>query len=202
MINVLFVCTGNICRSPTAEAIFRKKVNEANLGDVIGSDSAATSNHHVGETPDVRAQLACRKRGLDIKEHRAREITSEDFEKFDLILVMDWENLTDLQHRSPPQFKHKIHLLMRYANDYDAAVVPDPYYGLNEGFNQVLDYCTDACGGLLETLERKARMMQKSLQAARAAEAAKAAQEAQLAGEAQVTTEAESTEETQVSEDK
>ena len=82
---------------------------------------------------------------------------------------MDWENLTDLQHRSPPQFKHKIHLLMRYANDYDAAVVPDPYYCLNEGFNQVLDYCTDACGGLLETLERKARMMQKSLQATKAA---------------------------------
>ena len=100
---------------------------------------------------------------------RAREIAPEDFAKFDLILVMDWENLTDLQHRSPPQFKHKIHLLMRYANDYDAAVVPDPYYGLNEGFNQVLDYCTDACGGLLETLERKARMMQKSLQATKAA---------------------------------
>ena len=144
------MCTGNICRSPTAEAIFRKKVAEAKLDD-------------------VRAQLACRKRGLDIKEHRAREIAPEDFAKFDLILVMDWENLTDLQHRSPPQFKHKIHLLMRYANDYDAAVVPDPYYGLNEGFNQVLDYCTDACGGLLETLERKARMMQKSLQATKAA---------------------------------
>ena len=141
------MCTGNICRSPTAEAIFRKKVAEAKLDDVIFSDSAATSGHHVGETPDVRAQLACRKRGLDIKEHRAREIAPEDFAKFDLILVMDWENLTDLQHRSPPQFKHKIHLLMRYANDYDAAVVPDPYYGLNEGFNQVLDYCTDACGG-------------------------------------------------------
>ena len=150
------MCTGNICRSPTAEAIFRKKVAEAKLDDVIFS-------------PDVRAQLACRKRGLDIKEHRAREIAPEDFAKFDLILVMDWENLTDLQHRSPPQFKHKIHLLMRYANDYDAAVVPDPYYGLNEGFNQVLDYCTDACGGLLETLERKARMMQKSLQATKAA---------------------------------
>ena len=169
MIKVLFVCTGNICRSPTAEAIFRKKVAEAKLDDVIFSDSAATSGHHVGETPDVRAQLACRKRGLDIKEHRAREIAPEDFAKFDLILVMDWENLTDLQHRSPPQFKHKIHLLMRYANDYDAAVVPDPYYGLNEGFNQVLDYCTDACGGLLETLQRKARMMQKSLQATKAA---------------------------------
>ena len=120
------MCTGNICRSPTAEAIFRKKVAEAKLDDVIFSDSAATSGHHVGETPDVRAQLACRKRGLDIKEHRAREIAPEDFAKFDLILVMDWENLTDLQHRSPPQFKHKIHLLMRYANDYDAAVVPRP----------------------------------------------------------------------------
>ena len=89
MIKVLFVCTGNICRSPTAEAIFRKKVAEAKLDDVIFSDSAATSGHHVGETPDVRAQLACRKRGLDIKEHRAREIAPEDFAKFDLILVMD-----------------------------------------------------------------------------------------------------------------
>lgn len=168
MINVLFVCTGNICRSPTAEAIFRKKVAELKLDDVISSDSAATSGHHVGEAPDVRAQLACRKRGLDIKEHRAREITPEDFAKFDLILVMDWENLTDLQHRSPAQYKHKIHLLMRYANDYDAAVVPDPYYGLNEGFNQVLDYCTDACTGLLETIERKARMMQKTLQTSQA----------------------------------
>ena len=169
VINVLFVCTGNICRSPTAEAIFRKKVAELKLDDVIASDSAATSGHPVGEPPDVRAQLACRKRGLDIKEHRAREITPEDFAKFDLILVMDWENLTDLQHRSPAQYKHKIHLLMRYANDYDAAVVPDPYYGLNEGFNQVLDYCTDACTGLLETIERKARMMQKTLQASQAA---------------------------------
>ena len=89
MYTVMTVCTGNICRSPTAEAIFRKKVAEAKLDDVIFSDSAATSGHHVGETPDVRAQLACRKRGLDIKEHRAREIAPEDFAKFDLILVMD-----------------------------------------------------------------------------------------------------------------
>ncbi|MFU0841606.1 MAG: protein-tyrosine-phosphatase [Burkholderia sp.] len=172
MISVLFVCTGNICRSPTAEAIFRKMVNEAKLSDVITSDSAGTTADHVGEAPDVRAQLACRKRGLDIKNHRAREITPEDFEKFDLILVMDWENLTELQQRAPAQYRHKVHLLMRYANDYDAAVVPDPYYGLNEGFNQVLDYCTDACSGLLETLERKARTMQKTMRADAAARAA------------------------------
>ena len=170
VINVLFVCTGNICRSPTAEAIFRKKVTEAKLNDVIYSDSAATSGHHVGEQPDMRARLACKKRGLDISEHRAREITPEDFEKFDFILVMDWENLTALQHRSPPQFRHKIHLLMRYANDNDAAVVPDPYYGLNEGFNQVIEYCTDACTGLLETIEKKARMMQRNLRAQQAAQ--------------------------------
>lgn len=110
----------------------------------------------------MRAQLACRRRGYSIADHRARQITSEDLETSDLILVMDWENLTDLQEKAQPKDKHKIHLLMRYANDTDCAVVPDPYYGINEGFNMVIAYCTDACEGLLETLERKAKQMQKT----------------------------------------
>lgn len=160
-IKVLFVCSGNICRSPTACAIFRKKVAEAGFSDVIEADSAGTSEAHVGQTPDVRAQLACRKRGLDISQHHARAVDPSDFAKADIILAMDWEVLTELQQRCPPQYRHKIQLLMRYANDFDAAVVPDPYYGLNEGFNLVLDYCNDACEGLLENYEKKARALQR-----------------------------------------
>lgn len=132
---------------------------------VIHADSAGTSDYHVGEAPDVRAQLALRKRGLDISQHRARQVSSDDFADADLILAMDWENLTELQQRAAPQYHHKIQLLMRYANDIDAAVVPDPYYGLNEGFNQVIEYCTDACEGLLENLEKKAKKMLSELDA-------------------------------------
>ena len=159
VIKILFVCTGNICRSPTSQAIFTRMVKQFGFERVITSDSAGTSDYHVGEAPDVRAQLALRKRGLDISKHRARQVALEDFEEADLILAMDWENLTELQQRSPAQYRHKIQLLMRYANDIDAAVVPDPYYGLNEGFNQVIEYCTDACEGLLDNLEKKAKKL-------------------------------------------
>ena len=99
VIKILFVCTGNICRSPTSQAIFTRMVKQFGFERVITSDSAGTSDYHVGEAPDVRAQLALRKRGLDISKHRARQVALEDFEEADLILAMDWENLTELQQR-------------------------------------------------------------------------------------------------------
>ncbi len=139
MVKVLFVCMGNICRSPTAEAVFKKMVKEAGLTDKVIVDSAGTHGYHVGEAPDVRAQ-----------------ITSDDFRECDFILAMDWENLTAMQQICPPMYKHKLALLMRYATEYDTAVVPDPYYGGNEGFNTVLDYCEDACEGLLEVVKKRA----------------------------------------------
>lgn len=156
MVKVLFVCMGNICRSPTAEAVFKKMVKEAGLTDNVIVDSAGTHGYHVGEAPDVRAQIAGRKRGYDLSELRARQITSDDFRECDFILAMDWENLTAMQQICPPMYKHKLALLMRYATEYDTAVVPDPYYGGNEGFNTVLDYCEDACEGLLEVVKKRA----------------------------------------------
>lgn len=124
MVKVLFVCMGNICRSPTAEAVFKKMVKEAGLTDKVIVDSAGTHGYHVGEAPDVRAQIAGRKRGYDLSELRARQITSDDFRECDFILAMDWENLTAMQQICPPMYKHKLALLMRYATEYDTAVVP------------------------------------------------------------------------------
>ena len=132
---------GNICRSPTAEAVFKKMVKEAGLTDKVIVDSAGTHGYHVGD---------------DLSELRARQITSDDFRECDFILAMDWENLTAMQQICPPMYKHKLALLMRYATEYDTAVVPDPYYGGNEGFNTVLDYCEDACEGLLEVVKKRA----------------------------------------------
>lgn len=158
-IKILFVCTGNVCRSPIAAAIFAKKAKEAGLSEAFESDSAGTSDAHAGEPCDMRAVLTCRRRDVQLAGHQARKIESGDFEKFDLILAMDWEVLTELQQRAPANCRHKIQLLMRYANDVDEAIVPDPYYGLNEGFTRVFEYCTDACEGLLENFEKKARQI-------------------------------------------
>jgi len=158
MTKVLFVCMGNICRSPSAQGVFRNMVADAGLEGAVVIESAGTHAYHVGEPPDARAQQAAKRRGYEIDDLRARQITQEDFRNFDLILAMDWENLALLQQQCPRAHKHKLHLLMRFAGEHDAATVPDPYYGGPEGFNTVLDYVEDACQGLLEVVRRRATM--------------------------------------------
>jgi protein-tyrosine phosphatase len=158
MTKVLFVCMGNICRSPTAQGVFRKMVVEAGLENWVIIESAGTHAYHVGEPPDARAQQAAKRRGYEIADLRARQITQEDFRNFDVILAMDWENLALLQQQCPKPHKHKLHLLMRFAGEHDAATVPDPYYGGPEGFNTVLDYVEDACQGLIEVVRKRVTM--------------------------------------------
>ena len=138
-------------------------VADIGISSEVSVDSAGTHAYHVGEAPDVRSQLAGRKRGYDLSGHRARQVTVEDYREYDFILAMDWENLSELQRQCPPMLRHKLHLLMRYASEYDAAVIPDPYYGGTSGFNLVLDYCEDACAGLLEIVKRRVAMYAPSL---------------------------------------
>jgi len=149
---------GNICRSPTAQGVFRKMVVDAGIADIVQVESAGTHAYHVGEPPDARAQQAAKKRGYEIGDLRARQVTADDFRDADLILAMDWENLSMLQQQCPKAYKHKLQLLMRFAGEHDAATVPDPYYGGPEGFNTVLDYVEDACQGLLDVVRRRATM--------------------------------------------
>jgi len=154
---VLFVCMGNICRSPTAHGVFRQKVQKSLLADVISVDSAGTHNYHPNEPPDRRSQAHALARGIDISDLRARQITDDDFEKHDLILVMDWENLSLTEYRCPEEHRHKIRRLTEFCIDFDHPVVPDPYYGGKEGFEEVLDLIEDACSGLLTHLEMRVR---------------------------------------------
>jgi protein-tyrosine phosphatase len=153
---VLFVCMGNICRSPMAEGVFRQLVRQAGLDDVVKVDSAGTHAFHAGETPDKRAQALVAKRGYDIADLRARQVQDKDFESFDLILAMDWDNLGLLQQMAPKKAHHKLQLLMRFATEHESATIPDPYYGAQQGFDQALDLIEDACAGLLEVARRRA----------------------------------------------
>jgi protein-tyrosine phosphatase len=153
---VLFVCMGNICQSPLAEGVFRQMVRQAGLDDIVTVASTGTHGYHLGEAPDRRAQTAATKRGLDIGDLRATRIADHDLDQFDLILAMDWDNLSQLQQTLAKRHHHKIQLLMRFATEYDSATIPDPYYGSQAGFDQVLDYIEDACGGLLELAKRRA----------------------------------------------
>ena len=151
---ILFVCMGNICRSPTAEGVFRSKVESAGLTDTFLIDSAGTHAYHVGEPPDLRSQEFAAKRGIDLSRQQARKVAPEDFSRFDFILAMDKANLALLEAACPTEYRHKLGLLMRYATQSKADEVPDPYYGGGRGFDIVLDYIEDASDALLSVLQQ------------------------------------------------
>jgi protein-tyrosine phosphatase len=151
-IAVCFVCLGNICRSPSAEAVLRDRVEQAKLADRIVVDSAGTGDWHIGQAPDERAQRAAKKRGYDLSALRGRQISAADFARFDLVIAMDDANVAALTAMCPPEHRDKIRLLMEFAARDDSRVVVDPYFGGDEGFEKVLDQCEDACEGLLKAL--------------------------------------------------
>jgi protein-tyrosine phosphatase len=155
--SILFVCLGNICRSPTAEGVFRARAEQAGAAERLHIDSAGTGDWHVGNPPDPRSTEFAARRGYDLSTQRARQVAASDFERFDHIYAMDHDNLARLEAMCPPQHRHKLGLFMQFALNTDAQVVPDPYYGNGNGFDLVLDYIEDASDGLLAALDQKAR---------------------------------------------
>ncbi len=149
---LLFVCMGNICRSPTAEGVVRVHLERAGLLDRVEIDSAGTHGYHVGNPPDRRAQEAARARGYDLSGLRARKVAGADFVRFDRILAMDRDNLTLLREACPPEHRHKLQLFLDYADNFSEDEVPDPYYGGTAGFEHVLDLVEDAARGLVVRL--------------------------------------------------
>lgn len=153
--SILFVCMGNICRSPTAEGVFRHRAEQAGLK--LDIDSAGTHAYHVGSKPDQRSMLHAQQRGYDLSAQRARQVSATDFEVFDHILAMDHDNLALLKARCPAPYQHKLGLFMQYARQSRCDVVPDPYYGGAQGFDLVLDYVEDAADGLIAMLQNHNR---------------------------------------------
>jgi protein-tyrosine phosphatase len=145
---------GNICRSPTAEGVFRRHVEEAGLSKLIAIASAGTHGYHVGDPPDRRAQAAALRRRYDLSGQRARQVQKADFERFDYVLAMDRDNLSHLHREAAPELRHKARLFLEFGTS-GKLDVPDPYYGANEGFEHVLDLVEDASRGLLEHLQRQ-----------------------------------------------
>ena len=153
---ILFVCMGNICRSPTAEAVFRGKAAAAGLGARVAVDSAGTHGFHAGDPPDRRAQQAAARRGYDMSQLRGRAVAAADFEQYDLLLAMDDENLELLRARCPEAHADKVRLLLSFATQPGTRRdVPDPYYGNAQGFENVLDLIEDAADGLLAHVRQR-----------------------------------------------
>ena len=150
MVRVLFVCTGNICRSPTAEGVFRDLVESRGLGAGITIDSAGTLDYHAGEPPDTRAQEAARERGVEIGRQRARKAVAEDFSRFDYVLAMDRTNRSTLAGLCPPGEEHRLRLFTEFCREAGSGDVPNPYYGGPGGFERVFDMIEEGCQGLLD----------------------------------------------------
>lgn len=155
MIKILFVCMGNICRSPTAEGVFRHIVKQADLEDKIHIDSGGTHAYHVGNEPDQRAQATAMKRGIDLSDQRARKVKTSDFREFHYILAMDDSNYAELKNICPAGEEDRLSLFLDFANDVKEREVPDPYYGGDQGFEHVFDLVENASRGLLEDIRNR-----------------------------------------------
>lgn len=149
--SVLFVCMGNICRSPTAEGVFRHFVEKAGLANQINVDSAGTHAYHVGDSPDRRAIAAAERRGISLMGIQARRVSAEDFERFEYIIAMDEDNQMRLLDKAPDEHRAKVSLFLDFAAGEESEV-PDPYYGGAAGFERVLDLVEEASQGLLKTI--------------------------------------------------
>ncbi len=156
-LRILMVCMGNICRSPTAEGVLRAKIAQAGLAQLVQIDSAGTHNYHPGSPPDERSQQHALRRGYDLSPLRARQVQGEDYQRFDMIFAMDWDNLALLQADCPPAHQAKLQLLMPHADQslQLGEVVPDPYHGGKAGFEQVLDLLEAASDGLVMKLRKR-----------------------------------------------
>ena len=151
---VLFVCLGNICRSPSAEGVFQRALVRAGMADEVEVDSCGVGNWHVGKAPDLRAQKAAQRRGVDLSGLRARQLSQQDFAEFDYVLGMDQDNLRAIRELKPANSKAYIGLFLDFAG-MSGAEVPDPYYGGEEGFENVLNMIEGASNGLIQHLKRE-----------------------------------------------
>ena len=158
MVKVLFVCLGNICRSPTAEGVFTALIHREGLSDLVSFDSAGTGAWHVGDQPDRRAQAAAKTRGYDLSTQRARQIKETDFWDFDYVIAMDSQNHSDLSMIAPTSAQDRIRMFLSFAAEKGIRDVPDPYYGGADGFDHVLDLVEAASLGLLRDIRKRLRI--------------------------------------------
>ncbi|MCP4429872.1 MAG: low molecular weight phosphotyrosine protein phosphatase [Gammaproteobacteria bacterium] len=156
-VNVIFVCMGNICRSPTAHGVFQTLVDEHNLSDVIGVESAGTHSYHIGNPPDLRSQSTALKNNVDLSALKARRFIRDDFDDFDYIIGMDADNIADMQSIEPESHEANVVLMLEYSTKYDQKEIPDPYFG-NDGFDMVFDMIEDASTGLLNHIRSKHKL--------------------------------------------